>query len=70
MKLGEEQNIENINFTLDKGLYFGLADDSEFKELGSKSEYENDILKNNENKKNGDQSNRDEEDDISLNTLI
>ena len=62
MKLGEEQNIENINFTLDKGLYFGLADDSEFKELGSKSEYEN--------KKNGDKSNRDEEDDISLNTLI
>ena len=42
-------------------------DDSEFEELGSDPDYEDDIFKKNKNKSNRDQSDLDEEDDIPLN---
>ena len=47
-----------------------LADGIKLEELDSDSDYENDILKNNENKNNGDHSRPDKQDDISLNTRI
>ena len=70
MKLSEEQNMENTNYTLDQALDIVLADYSEFEESGSDSVYEDEILKKNENKNIGDQSDPGEEDDIPLNTLI
>ena len=70
MKLSEKQNMENTNYTLDQALDFVLPDDSEFEELNLDSNYEDHILKKNENKNNGSQSIPDEEDDISLDTLI
>ena len=45
MKLSEEQNMEDANYTLDQALEFVLADDSEFENLDSDSDYEYDILK-------------------------
>ena len=42
-----------------------LEDDSEFEELDSDSDYEDHVLKKNENKTNRDQSDQDEEDTIS-----
>lgn len=47
----------NISQSLDQMLDFVLADASEFEELDS--DYEYDILKQNENKNNGDQSDPD-----------
>ena len=62
--------MENTNCTLDHTLDFLLADDSESEELGSNSVYEDEVLKKNENRNNGNQSNPNEEDDIPLNTPI
>ena len=45
MKLSEEQNMEDTNYTLDQALEFALADGSEFERLDSDSNYEYDILK-------------------------
>ena len=70
MKLSEKQNMENTNYTLDQALDFVLPDDSEFEELDFDSNYEDGILKKNESKNNRNQSIPDEEDDISLDTLI
>ena len=45
MKLSEEQNMEDTNYTLDQALEFVLADDSVFEKLDSDSNLEYDILK-------------------------
>ena len=47
-----------------------LADDSVFEKLDSDPDYEDDILKKNENKNNGDQSDPDEEDEVPLNMQV
>ena len=47
MKLSEEQNMENTNYTLDQALDIVLADYSEFEESDSDSVYEDEILKKN-----------------------
>ena len=62
--------MENTNCSLGQALDFVLPDDSEFEELDSDSDYEDDILKKHESKNSRDQSDPDEEDDIPLNTLI
>ena len=62
--------MENTSYTLDQALEFVLADVSEFEELDFDSDYEDEILKKNGNKNNGDQFNPDEEDDFPINTLI
>lgn len=67
MSLSEEQNMEKTNCILDQALDFVRPDDSEFEELCSDSDYEDDIFRKNKNKSNGDQSDLDEEDDIPLN---
>ena len=58
--------MEKTNCILDQALDFVRPDDSEFEELGSDPDYEDDIFKKNKNKSNGDQSDLDEEDDIPL----
>ena len=45
MKLSEEQNMEDTNYTLDQALEFVLADDNEFEKLDSDSNFEYNILK-------------------------
>ena len=65
-----KKNIENKSYTLDQALDFVLADDSVFEKLDSDPDYEDDILKKNENKNNGDQSDPDEEDEIPLNMQV
>lgn len=59
--------MEKTNCILDQALDFVRPDDSEFEELCSDSDYEDDIFRKNKNKSNGDQSDLDEEDDIPLN---
>ena len=65
-----KKNIENKSYTLDQALDFVLADDSVFEKLDSDPDYEDDILKKNENKNNGDQSDPDEEDEVPLNMQV
>ena len=59
--------MEKTNCILDQALDFVRPDDSEFEELCSDSDYEDDIFRKNKNKSNGDQSDLNEEDDIPLN---
>ena len=65
-----KKNIENKSYTLDQALDFVLADDSVFEKLDSDPDYEDDILKKNENKNNGDQSDPDEEEEVPLNMQV
>ena len=65
-----KKNIENKSYTLDQALDFVLADDSVLEKLDSDPDYEDDILKKNENKNNGDQSDPDEEEEVPLNMQI
>ena len=65
-----KKNIENKSYTLDQALDFVLADDIVFEKLDSDPDYEDDILKKNENKNNGDQSDPDEEDEVPLNMQV
>ena len=65
-----KKNIESKSYTLDQALDFVLADDSVFEKLDSDPDYEDDILKKNENKNNGDQSDPDEEEEVPLNMQI
>ena len=59
--------MEKTHCILYQVLDFVRPDDSEFEELCSDSDYEDDIFRKNKNKSNGDQSDLDEEDDIPLN---
>ena len=65
-----KKNIESKSYTLDQALDFVLADDSVFEKLDSDPDYEDDILKKNENKNNGDQSDPDEEEEVPLNMQV